>query len=109
MNHSKFTYLITTVADHYGFAKQSIQTIEECSELIQALTKYYRALGFGYDTPVTPKDEENHIVEELADVYICVTQLCYLMGCGKQIEKIVEYKLNRQIERIKKEDEQNAD
>ena len=109
MNNNKYTDLITTIADHYGFAKQTIQTMEECAELIQALTKQYRALGCGYDTPVTAKDAKNHIVEELADVYICVTQLCYLMGCGEQLEKIVEYKLNRQIERIKKEDIQNAD
>jgi len=109
MNNDNFEDLIITIADHYGFAKQATQTMEECAELIQAITKLQRALGCRYDTPVTPQDAKDHIVEELADVFICVTQLCYLMGCGEQVDEVVNYKLNRQLERIKKEDVQNDD
>ena len=33
---------ISIIADHYGFPKQSRQLSEECAELIQAVSKYYR-------------------------------------------------------------------
>lgn len=101
MNNDNFEDLITAIADHYGFAKQATQTMEECAELIQAITKLHRALRCGYDTPVTPQDAKDRIVEEIADVFICVTQLCYLLGCGEQVDEIINYKLNRQLERIK--------
>lgn len=92
--------LIRKIAEHYGFAKQSNQTIEECAELIQSLTKYNRTLGAGYDTPVTTSDTRNHIIEELADVQVCTAQLIYLLECEETVYEIMLAKMNRQLGRI---------
>lgn len=63
--------LIRKIAEHYGFAKQSNQTIEECAELIQSLTKYNRTL-----------------------------QLIYLLECEETVYEIMLDKMNRQLGRI---------
>lgn len=51
----------------YGGKLQSIVAMEECSELAQAISKCIRK----------PHDEEarKHLVEEMADVLICLQQL----------------------------------
>lgn len=92
---------IRIIADYYGFDKQSNQTIEECGELIQALAKLNRTKGDGYDTPVTKYEAMNKVIEELADVQICINQLVYLIGREYEINEITSAKLNRQLERIK--------
>lgn len=92
--------LIRKIAGHYSFTKQSNQTIEECAELIQALTKYNRAMGAGYDTPVTLSEARDHIIEEIADVQVCTAQLIYLLECEDTALDIMLAKLKRQLGRI---------
>ena len=36
-------------AEHYGYEAQSNQLVEECAELIQAVSKYRRAAAKGED------------------------------------------------------------
>lgn len=67
------------------------KTIEECAELIQALVKL---------------ESLENIIEEIADVQIMLKQMLYLLDCEKEVEKVMEYKINRQLERIKQAKEQ---
>lgn len=85
---------IKQIADHYGLNNQMMQTIEEMGELTQAIVKVFRN---GLD------NERDNLIEELADVEIMIEQLDYLLG-DNQIEKIKEYKINRQLSRIAQEE-----
>ena len=84
---------IKQIAEHYGFSNQSNMLIEESAEYTQAVCKLRRG---------NPEAYEN-IKEELADVIIVAKQLRYLLGAD-QIDKIIDSKLNRQIERMKSDE-----
>ena len=64
-------------AEHFGRDRQLQQAIEECSELIQAISKYNRLLNGEY----TGKEKKiiANLTEELADVEICIEQLKYFL------------------------------
>lgn len=97
------------IADKYGYDAQSRQLIEEMAELTQAINKFWRKqLDCGektiIDVPLgTP--EENNIVEEIADVEICLEQMKYLLQCDMLVDEYISEKIDRQIERIKRESE----
>lgn len=75
---------INAIADHYGWANQRKKAFEELAELIRALAL----------------DDQENIVEEIADVEIMTAQLKHLMNCEKQVEEVKHYKINRQLSRI---------
>lgn len=95
---------IKKVADFYGYEEQSSQLIEECSELIQAVSKYRRA------TAVMPYTKEqanaqlnalDNLVEEIADVEIMIDQIKYLLQIpAEDIQAVKVYKINRVKERM---------
>ena len=96
---------IKEIADTYGYDAQSRQLIEEMAELTQAINKYWRKqLECGKLTPFAtqPGNEEwKNIVEEIADVQICIKQVKYLLDIrDMDIIPVLEHKLNRQLERI---------
>lgn len=92
---------IQYIADHYGYEPQSRQLIEEMSELTVALNKAWRKTFDTVDKIPNMEDEEC-IVEEIADVEIMLSQIKYLLGVGDgELYQIIESKLDRQIERIK--------
>lgn len=94
---------IQYIADHYGYEPQSRQLIEEMAELTVALNKAWRKT---FDTvdKIPNMDDEERIVEEIADVEIMITQIEYLLGISAmELNNMIEQKLNRQIERIKNE------
>lgn len=90
--------------------QQMNQVVEECGELIQAVAKYNRTKGNGYDTSVNSEAAYVNLVEELADVQLVVCQLVYLMGCGDEVLNVTELKTDRQLKRIekRKKEMQNA-
>ena len=104
---------IKKIADTYGYDAQSRQLIEEMAELTQAINKLWR-----HEQSVKSKDDYEmeemliitdknieclqNIHSELADVEIMITQLKYLMNCEKEVEQIIEQKLNWKLERIEK-------
>ena len=93
---------IQYIADHYGYEPQSRQLIEEMAELTVALNKAWRKT---FDTvdKIPNMDDEERIEEEIADVEIMLSQIKYLLGVEEdELSRIVESKLDRQIERIKK-------
>lgn len=64
-------------------------TIEECSELIQALTKFNRDIGDYFN-----------IQEEIADLMLCIDRLIRKMNLEPEIIfYIMEQKFQRQKER----------
>lgn len=94
---------IRKIAQTYGHDTQSRQCIEEMAELTQAINKFWRKqLDCGKKEvsesfPVSP--EHMNLKEEIADVYIMLHQMMYLLGI-KSIDKTVKEKLDRQIGRI---------
>lgn len=77
------------IFEHYGIVEQRKQLIQECAELITALTKL---------------DRQN-IIEEMADVQVMLDQFSInLAGVGKEIEKIKQQKVERQLKRIESEE-----
>ena len=83
---------IKTIADHYGIENQMRQLAEECSELAVEANHSAR------------KGTTVKIIEEIADVLIMMQQVIYLSGIDrKDIDEVIDYKLNRQLERIGKE------
>lgn len=92
---------IQYIADHYGYESQSRQLIEEMAELTVAINKAWRKT---FDTvdKIPNMDDEERIVEEIADVEIMITQIEYLLGVSDmKLDNMIEQKLDRQIERIK--------
>lgn len=54
--------------------ERTVQLIEECGECIQAAAKLIRAMH-GWSTPVKPIEAREHLIEEIADVSVCMTAL----------------------------------
>lgn len=80
--------------DHYGKQLQSIVCMEECAELIQAISKKLR------------KDTSSNdvLAEEMADVIVCLHQLKMMYGItDKAISDWVEAKTLRLAERMEEE------
>lgn len=74
---------------------------EECAELISACNKYKRALGLGFPTPCTIEKAMGNIVEEIADVENCITNVKYLLGIEQsEVDNIITAKDERMEQRI---------
>ena len=79
---------LKTFVEHYGVYSQQIKTIEECSELIKAICKC---------------EDMNTIIDEIADVEIMINQLKVMFECFGEVEDRIDFKIKRQLERIKNE------
>ena len=110
---------LITIAEHYGTEAQMIQLIEEMAELTHALTVYIRLKqGQVMEPFATPEaygisweDEEKaeflwcDIVEEIADVEICLSQVKHLFGIDRrELRDYKREKIKRQLERIEHEE-----
>ena len=107
MNREEYQNNIVEMAKHYGYESQSRQLIEEMADLTQAINKFWRKdLKCGQLTTLEVpigSPQEFSIVEEIADVEICLAQMKYLLAIREEdINKIIKQKLDRQLERIKK-------
>ena len=79
------------IIKHYGFKNQQKKLQEEVFELQEAISLQ----KYGEDTI-------EHITEEIADVFVLLDQfVAYYDINPEEIKKIFEYKINRQIGRIK--------
>lgn len=85
-----------TVDESIGFYGRDIQTtvcMEECAELIQAISKVKRG-----------KHDLDNLAEEMADVYICLDMLQKMYRItDKHIQNYIDYKQSRTNSRIEKE------
>ena len=91
-------------AKYFGYEAQSNQLVEECAELIQAVSKYRRA---NYGAVGQPFDENKYavalenLIEEIADVELMLEQVKYLLQIPEdELEAVKLFKVNRTRERI---------
>lgn len=79
--------------EYYGKDLQLVTSIEECGELIQAISKEIRG-----------KSDINHVAEEVADVLICIEIVKQVCGISdKRIQDWIDAKQERLVRRMKKE------
>lgn len=91
MTYSIDESIIARSIDHYGEEIQSTVCMEECAELIQAISKAKRG-----------KINQNNMIEEIADVLICIEMLKQIYNItDSQIEDWAEYKQKRILNRMK--------
>lgn len=89
------TSIITQSIDFYGKDLQSITCMEECSELIQCISKELRG-----------KSNISHLTEEMADVLICIKLLQGIYDIPEEhIADWVIFKQVRMLKRIKGEED----
>lgn len=95
------------VAELYRQTHVEDQLIEEMAELTQAIIKVRRATGNGCHTPTLPEDAVVDLMEEMADVIVCLSQVSWFFTDvqRKTIMSIAHDKINRQLERIYKDGE----
>lgn len=89
---------VREIAAHYGIKSQEQVAIEECAELIQAITKSNRGAQSGIEREV----KILNIANEIADVRIMCEQLTYLYGIGEIVNEQIERKISRQLGRMEK-------
>ena len=79
---------------HYGVDAQSTVCMEECAELIQAISKEKRG-----------KHDYKHLAEEIADVLICISMLQNMYDIdGSDIQLWIDLKQKRIVERMKQDE-----
>lgn len=82
---------IRHIADYYGEGIHKLKCCEECAELIQAILK----------------GNVKNIISEMADVMITIRELEYHLGLDEgEIEEMMDFKIERQLARIRKEEEE---
>ena len=86
---------VKQIADFYGLKNQLKQLAEECCELsVEALHC------------IREREGTERVSEEMMDVLIMIQQIIYLLGDDvERLEKYAEFKLDRQLRRIEKEQE----
>ena len=90
--------IVRTVIDLRG-DKQLGMVIEECSELIQATSKYQR-LAIG-DLYLDPEKIRENLVEEIADVYVTLQTARDLLDISvREINGVIQVKQARLLKRI---------
>ena len=79
---------------HYGVDAQSTVCMEECAELIQAISKEKRG-----------KHDYKHLSEEIADVLICISMLQDMYDIdSSDIQLWIDLKEKRIVERMKQDE-----
>lgn len=93
------------IINHYGIDKQLKYFQSEVFELNEAIIE--REIHWNYDTEIQNiKSYDRHIAEEIADVMVMLKQIqLYYDISTEDIEEIMTFKVNRQLERIEKEKE----
>ena len=96
---------------HYGLLKQLKYSQSEIFELNEAIIRFEQfkydvatTNEYGYDEYMEKVNENiSHIAEEIADCYVMLEQFRqYYEIPNKNLEKIMRYKIERQLERMKK-------
>lgn len=89
------------IISFYGVIPQLKYFQSEVFELVEAVIN--RELHWNYDTEIQDiKPLDKHIAEEIADCMVMLKQFQYYYGIeDKEIEEVMKYKIDRQLERIK--------
>lgn len=82
--------IIRKTIECYGTEKQSVVCMEECCELVQAISKELRG-----------KSDKKHLAEEMADVLICMEMLKIMYHVtDDELNEWIKKKQFRQLRRI---------
>ena len=85
---------LNTIVETYGNDAQEDMAIEECSELVKAILKFRRS-------DENTAEMRDAVIDEIADVQIMLTQLGIIFNCVAEVEERIDFKINRQMGRIK--------
>lgn len=85
--------LVKKIIHKHGTVAQSMIAMEECSELIQAISKCLRS------KEMIPIETREHLIEEMADVMICLEQLMVMYSITD--EELISW-IERKELRLKK-------
>ena len=89
--------------DRYGIERQSLVAMEELSELQKAISKLVRNPK-EKTKPLEFKGLKNNLIEEMADVLICMDQLIeYYQIERPEIQELIQAKQERQAKRLEEE------
>lgn len=89
--------------DRYGIQNQSLVAMEELSELQKAVSKLVR-YPEERTKPFDFKGLRNNLIEEMADVLICMDQLIeYYQIERPEIQELIQAKQERQAKRLEEE------
>lgn len=93
---------ILKIINHYDVNNQLRKIHEEYFELDEAIIDYKYVEV--YKSSPAEKYHKEHIAEELADVMMMLKQFQYYYEIpDKEIEDVMKYKVQRQLERIENE------
>ncbi len=94
------------VIAHYGEDAQSMVHMEECAELIQAISKMRRKkAAYAAGQNVDDTEAYYNLVEEMADVLICMQQLMEMYSISDcELQMIIDRKTARQEKRMHESD-----
>lgn len=89
--------------DRYGIEKQSLVAMEELAELQKAISKLVRNPE-EKTKPLEFKGLRQNLIEEMADVLICMDQLIEFYQIERpEIQELIQTKQERQAKRIEEE------
>ncbi len=92
------------IINHYGINAQQRQFTEEVFELQEAIT-LMETFDNVKTISVIEESYKKDIAEEIADCMVMLNQFKeYYNITDEQLNRQIEYKINRQIERIQKEE-----
>lgn len=86
------SFIQDEIVNTYGAEVQTTICMEECSELIQAISKMKRG-----------KDNRENLIEEMGDVYIILEQLKTIYDVtDEELQRTICKKQERQIEMLER-------
>lgn len=95
-----------TIWERVGKGPMLNQLAEECCELAQAALKYRRSIEDGNPTPVSREDAWNNLLEEIADVWLCIDLVPLTFKECVIISDIIQQKHDRWEQRLDAEKEE---
>lgn len=98
MNEIEKAEKLKTIFEHFGYKNQLKKLNEECYEAIESINDYETELE---NKPFPNEETWEHIVEEIADLEVVLSQFKMVYGIPKsKIEDMQEFKIQRTIDRI---------
>lgn len=94
--------MLDEILDKLGQGEVLCQLAEEAAELSKAALKYRRALGCTENvTPVTRREAYDNLIEEIADVKLCLAVLHLDYGLASlATERVMNTKIERWHKRL---------
>ena len=103
IHHTFNKKIIDETMDRYGIEKQSLVAMEELAELQKAISKLVRNPE-ERTKPLEYKGLKNNLIEEMADVLICMDQLIEFYNVQRcDVQDIIQAKQERQAKRLEEE------